>query len=863
MRTAIKTFFNFIHRQPDRDAETRNRFLAKSENFRLLLAANNKALETMAEMQEAARSGRVIGIAHVRAQSLKVAAGVRQMIERLCRMAPGKYEEFRDVFNRIVQDMDKVLNAHAERPTGPLVLNLDDIHAGSLPETGSKMALLGEIRAKLGVRVPNGFSITASAFHLFMERTRLFDEINRLIQVHGCSTLEELRDLEESIRHAIDMAPLPLELEKAIAEACEKMGNPKLAVRSSALCEDSELASYAGQFLSKLGVKPHRLTDAYRAVLASLYSATAMTYTLNRGMREDEMVMAVGCMEMVRAVAGGVVYTRFPMGGNNGRRIVINAVRGLPCAVVDGSTQADSWVIDRKTLAVLDSEIAEKSVRYVLGPDGRIGKEKLYGEASVTPAISEAEAVRLAKVAARIEEHFRHPQDIEWAIGRDGQIFILQSRPLAVCKLPVSPPPEDDADRPFALLSGCIPASPGAASGYVVKVETESDMLRFPDGAILLARTAKPQLSALLPRASALVTEYGSAAGHLANVAREFGIPALIGAPGAMDRLSGVSIVTVNGSTGTIYLGHREQQIHNAAAKNEPRRATNVSQALDSVMRFISPLNLTDPESSDFLPSNCRSLHDITRFCHEKGVAEMFAMDSRPSGSARRLKTDRHMQYWLVDIGDGTSGSDEDKTIGLEDVRSNAMQALWKGMTAVEWEGPPPVCVKGFMSVLTTAAQNPALAPGAANAMGERNYFIVGRNYCNLQSRFGFHFCTIEGFAGDDPGENYALFQFQGGGADLARRNIRTRLVADVLERRGFIVEVRADSLFARLERVSRLAIEQAMAILGYLLMHTRQIDMVMADPDAERRYREKFDTDIAAILADITAEPDTARYLS
>jgi pyruvate,water dikinase len=862
MKTAIKTFFNFIHRQQDRDAETRGTFLAKSENFRLLLAANNKALETMAEMQEATRSGSVLGIAHVRAQSLKVAAGVRQMIERLCRMAPGKYEELRGVFNTIVQSMDQTLNAQAARPTGPLILYMDDIRAGSMPETGSKMALLGEVRSALGVNVPNGFSVTASAFHLFMERTRLADEINRLIQIHGCRDLEELRALEESIRHAIDLAPLPPELETAMRTACERMGDPLLAVRSSALGEDSERASYAGQFLSKLGVRPRRLPDAYRAVLASLYSATAMTYTLNRGLREDEMVMPVGCMEMVRAVAGGVAYTRFPM-GNNGRRIVINAVPGLPCAVVDGSSQADSWVIDRKTMEVLDREIAEKSVRYVLRSDGSVGKEKIYGEACMAPAISETDALRLARTAARIEEHFKHPQDIEWALSRDGRITILQCRPLAVCRFPVSPPPDNDADRPFTLLSGCIPASPGAASGYVFKVRTDDDMLRFPDGAVLLARNARPQLSALLPRASALVTEYGSAAGHLANVSREFGIPALIGAPGAMERLSGVSIITVNGSTGTIYLGHRQQQIHDAAERNEPRKPTNVTQALESVLTFISPLNLTDPESPDFRPDRCRTLHDITRFCHEKGVAEMFAGGRRPEGSARRLKAGRTMQYWLVDIGGGTSGSDDDKTISLEDVRSNVMQALWKGMTAVQWEGPPPVCVKGFISVLTSAAQNPALSPGAANAMGERSYFIVGRNYCNLQSRFGFHFCTIEGFAGDDPNENYALFQFQGGGADMLRRNARARLVADILELHGFIVEVRDDALFARLEGVSRQAAEQAMAMLGYLLMHTRQIDMVMADPEAILRYRKRFETDIETLMAEMGHEPDTARCAS
>lgn len=861
MKTALKTFFNFIHRQQDRDAETRERFLAKSENFRLLLAANNTALETMAEMQEAARSGGVLGIAHVRANSLKAAAGVRRMIERLCKMAPGRYDELRDVFNSIVQDMDQTLNSQTSRPSGPLVLRMDEIRADSMPETGSKMALLGEIRAELGVTVPDGFVITASAFHLFMERTNLADEINRLIQIHGCRDLEALRTLEDSIRNAIDMAPMPQELAEALDVACGRMDNPRLAVRSSALGEDSKRASYAGQFLSKLGVRPRDLGDAYRAVLASLYSATAMTYTLNRGLREDEMVMPVGCIEMVDAVAGGVTYTRSPM-GNNGRKIVINAVRGLPCAVVDGSSQADSWVLDRKTMEVLDQEIAEKSVRYTLGSTGRINKEKLYGEAGGTPAISEAEAVRIARIAARFEEHFQHPQDIEWALDHTGRITILQCRPLAVCTPPASQPP-DDTDKPFVLLSGCTPASPGAASGHVSTVETDDDMLRFPEGAVLLARNARPRLSALLPKASALITEYGSAAGHLANVSREFGIPALIGAPRAMERLSGVSIVTVNGSTGAIYLGHREQQIHAATKRREHPEATNVTRALEAILKHIIPLNLTDPDSPDFRPDMCRTLHDITRFCHEKGVTEMFADENRPAGSARRLEAGRSMQYWLVDIGGGTTGSDQDKTIDLKDIRSNAMQALWTGMTAIPWEGPPPVCGKGFMSVLTTAAQDPALAPGAANAMGERNYFIVGRHYCNLQSRFGFHFCTVEGFAGDDPGGNYALFQFKGGGADMARRRARSRLVADVLESRGFIVETRDDALFARLEGVSHQAVEQAMATLGHLLVHTRQIDMVMADPEAIRRYRKKFDADIRAILRDMTEGPSATRYAS
>ncbi|MCJ2165579.1 PEP/pyruvate-binding domain-containing protein [Pseudodesulfovibrio sp. S3] len=861
MKNTLKTLFNFIHRNPDEKDETAELFLAKSENFRLLLSANNEALELMAEMTGEAQSDQVFGISHVRAQSLKVASGVRQMIERLCLMAPGKYEALRNVFNNVVQSMDEAFESRSARPLGPVVLEMKEVRAESLPETGSKVALLGEIRARLGVDVPHGFSITVSAFRMFMESTGLDDEISRLIQIHDGSNLEQLYSLEKAVRNAIDLAQIPVEIEKAVQAQCARFGNIRFAVRSSALDEDSEQAGFAGQFKSVLGVRPANLMEAYRAVLASMYSATAMTYIRNRGLREDDMIMAVGCMEMIDARAGGVVYTRSPMGDDD--TVVVNAVCGLPCAVVDGSSEVDSWIIDRTTQAIVRRDTAEKEVCFVLASGGKVRKERLYGDLAVAPSITDADALRLAAMAMRIEDHFSHPQDIEWAQARDGKIVILQSRPLTVSSGAPETVSDEDESRHLALLSGCTPASPGAAFGYVVKVETKEDMFGFPDGAVLLARNARPQLSALLPKAAALVTEFGSPVGHLANVAREYGVPALIGAPGAIERLSGVGLVTVNGSTGTVYLGHRQKQIDRSSRPAPKPRVSDVGMALKNVLAFITPLNLTDPESPDFRPESCRSLHDITRYCHEKAVAEMFTKGSRPVSSARRLTGEKAMQYWLVDLGGGTAESAESKSISIEDVRSNAMKALWFGMMAVPWEGPPPVCIDGFMSVLSSAARNPALAPGAMNDMGERNYFIVGRNYCNLQSRFGFHFCTIEGFAGDDSNANYALFQFKGGGADMGRRHSRAQLVEEVLERHGFIVEIKEDALFARLEGVSREAVEEAMAILGYLLMHTRQIDMSMADSQACARYRNKFENDIGTVLSTLPTEHGAARYVS
>ena len=849
----LKNIFNFIRKSPGGSDEAAERFIAKSENFRLLLAANNEALERMGEMTEEVKSGKPFGMSHVRAQSLKVAASVRQMVERLCRMRPGKYDGLKDVFNRIVMDMEAAVTHRPESSSGPLVLGLEDVRAESMPETGSKVALLGELGAKLDVRIPQGFSVTASAYRLFMDATGLEDEINRLIQITDSQELEELRALEKNIRHAIDMAAIPPELEEAIDGQCKTLraaGALRLAVRSSALGEDGEDASFAGQFLSLLGVRPGDVAEAYRQVVASMYSATAMLYRFNRGIREDGVVMCVGCMEMVDAAAGGVVYTRDPVAPDHG--LIVNGAPGLPGAVVDGSALSDVWRVDRETLEILRADIAPDKLFHALDADGSTVGREMDPAAASAPCVGQETVRLLAGLALRMEEHFGGPQDVEWALDRDGHVYILQCRPLAVSgtREETGPEPDEDADASLVILDNGVSASPGVAAGRVFLVESDEDMLSFPDGAVLLTRSGRPQFSALLPKASALVAEFGSTASHLANVAREFSVPALIGAPGAVERLSGVSVVTVNADRGTVYLGVCQTQIDEAGGRPKASGENDVVKALERVLPFVAPLNLTDPESPDFTPEGCRSLHDITRYCHEKGVFEMFSGGNHPTANARKLKGELPMLYWLVDIGGGTVASEEGGPIGLGDILSNPMLALWHGMTAVEWEGPPPVSAGGFMSIVSEAAQNPALAPGMANDMGRRNYFIVGRHYCNLQSRFGFHFCTVEGFAGDDPGENYALFQYRGGGADLNRRGIRLRLVAGLLEGRGFLVEVREDSLYARIEGVAREGVEQGMAVIGYLLMHTRQIDMVMADAGAEARYRETLSSGIETVLA-------------
>ena len=176
------------------------------------------------------------------------------------------------------------------------------------------------------------------------------------------------------------------------------------------------------------------------------------------------------------------------------------------------------------------------------------------------------------------------------------------------------------------------------------------------------------------------------------------------------------------------------------------------------------------------------------------------------------------------------------------------MHALWNGMVAVPWDGPPAVSGSGLASVLFEATRNPALSTPFKKPYAQRNYFMISENFMNLQSRFGFHFSTVETLASERDSENYLVFSLKGGAADMDRRSARAQFIADILSDKGFHLTVIEDTVTARASALPRENVLDLVKIVGYLLMHTRQLDMVMGDQRSIDHYRSKLENDILSL---------------
>ncbi|RZB29679.1 MAG: pyruvate, water dikinase [Desulfobacteraceae bacterium Eth-SRB1] len=862
LRQAIKKIFCVKNQESPNPEElsddaSRSRFKTKYWNFKSFLSINSAILEIMSEMELALRGDHKFGMEFIRAHCTSISVNIYQLIEKINEISGCRYEKLYYALADIQYKINQTLEEREKSIEGKPVLSIEEINKDSADHTGSKMANLGEIMNLTDLNVPQGFVITASAYHLFLNHGDLQKKINQQLQSVDIEDIKMLGMASSNIQELIMQSPVPPELEAAIfdeyrtlEEKTEK--NVKVSMRSSALGEDSRESSFAGQYHTELNVSFKTLIHSYKKILAGKYSLQAITYRFNKGFSDEDVMMCVGCMAMVEAVSSGVMYSKDP-GDIHNNQIFINAVFGLGKSVVEGSISPDVFAVSREQpVQILKKEIHAKDQGILIFSNKELHISELPEQEKYAPAITDAQAQFLAKQAVILENHFKTPQDIEWAIEKDGLIRILQSRPLKQLRK------EDNEFKDTSaikvnnrmILNGGVAASPGVACGPAFIVNSAEEIYKFPAGAVLVTKNSLPQWATILNKAVAVVTDRGGIAGHLATVTREFGIPALFDTLAATDKIKNGTIITVDTYARKVYEGKAEALLRESPAGGISRiKGSPVYITLKRTLKHITPLNLIDPKGDNFTPDGCHTYHDVTRFCHEKAVKEMFDSGRNSKGikaGKRLIINDVPAQWWIVDLGDGLKGSMGKDTVKLENIASVPMMALWEGMTEVEWDGPPSVDTKGFLSIMVESTMNRDLCASSKSSYAQNDCAIISKNFCNLSCRFGYHYSVVQTFVSDKPGENYIKFYFKGGAADHNRKFRRMKLIEDILVKYDFQVEIYEDYMNAAIAAYDQFSILKRLKAIGYLTMHTRQLDMIMGNAAKTAYYKKKFLEDIS-----------------
>jgi pyruvate,water dikinase len=795
--------------------------------YKRLLAANSAILTTVADIQVKMDEGFLFDLYYVREACDRLGQEVEAMVGALNGMAGGRYAALDTARRQVAQLVAEELAGVKLQP-GPLVLPLREVREGLF--FGGKAEKLGQL-TRLGLAVPAAFGVSAYAQKLFFETGGLEEFIREAIAHSNIRNLESLREAGEAIQAKIMAQPLPPELSLAIAEQLANLSSSRVAVRSSALQEDT-FFSFAGQFETVLNVPRDQVEARYKEVIASQFTPRALYYCHSSGFSYQELAMGVLVMEMVAVRCAGVLYTDDPRGQEGA---IINAVSGLGSLAVGGVVEPDIYRIEAGRIVA--QHVGEKTHMHVAAPEGGVldvaTPEDLQG-----PCLEQNQALALAELGNEVKKHFGLPQDIEWALDTQGSFCLLQARPLRVSrqlKADYLPPRIKGAEM---VLSDGIIASRGAAAGpvYLLRDEALDDI---PQDAVLVTSRALPEYGVVVGRVAAVVCEAGSATSHLATVLREARIPALFGAKGASTRLQPGDVVTVDAYYGNIYAGRLEELLKAPRGGDEGVRQTRTYKVLERVLKHVTPLNLLDPRAANFRPEGCRTYHDITRFAHEKAMAELFQVSAGrlDEEGARRLVSTIPLELNIIDLGGGLSPEAADLVkVRPEHLTSRPMLAYWRGVSAVGWQGPKPVDLAGFVSVVMSTATNTNIA----ERLHEKNFAIITHDYMNLSNRLGFHFATIEAFLGA-PGESYVSFTFYGGGAELPRRMRRVRFLTRILEDLGFRVEPKEDSITARIDGYDADTLDEKLEVLGRLMMVSKQLDMVMLSEDAVEQYYREF----------------------
>jgi pyruvate,water dikinase len=478
-----------------------------------------------------------------------------------------------------------------------LVIQFEELRKEDIPLVGGKNANLGEM-LQARIPVPPGFAVTAYAYKKFITETSIAEKIYKVINetVTDVNDPKKYEEASKKVRKIIEATPMPHDIQRALLDEYNELSKKTnssqafVAVRSSATAEDLPDASFAGQQETYLNVKGN--TDLINKTIkcwSSLFTPRAIYYRTQKGFKHEDVLISVGIQKMVNSKSAGVTFTINPVTGDLSQ-IVIEGNWGLGESVVSGAVTPDDFVVDKKTLRIIERRVAKKTVEYVRDPKtGKTVHLNVPAERQEKPCVTDSEIVKLAELAKQIEEHYRKPQDIEWAIDRDisfpENIFITQSRPETVWSMEKMPP-RIEAPKPLTLLlkkmehkvvvRGIAAGKRAVGAGFAKVVLTTDDASRLmKKGDILVTSMTNPDYVPFMKLSGAIVTDKGGVTCHAAIVSRELGIPCIVATETGTKVMETGESYTVDARSGVVYSGIMDE--HEETVVTRPTETTRTA----------------------------------------------------------------------------------------------------------------------------------------------------------------------------------------------------------------------------------------------------------------------------------------------
>ena len=785
--------------------------------FRRIQELNTRALELMAEMEEALGGEYIFDRAFLESAVHELGTLTYQVAYSLNAMSENRYIALYDRYQSIKGILDDILRGGLGPFAASLVLPYPDLDWEMEPLVGTLNVCLARARTALALPAPDGFAVTVTGCRL-LEKSRVnpvregvsgYDEFPAAL---GASLSEETDRL-----FSRRGGPVPLTV-----RACTAGGNGQ---------EIPDLKGVSGVLPADLTAACQEALNEYAQWQDSAESAVSPALAVHEAVSPD----LAGSVTTVHSSALSAELYR------------------ITAAPAENAGETESYLLRKiYPFELLQSRILAKDFNTSF-PSGdtplSMGTAGLRrGSAFLKPPFLR----RLAEYAAAFERMLGGVIDLDWVRPGVGEApVVMNIRPVTGEFSDAAPAREfgDVLRDAQILLQGGETVQTGIAAGRAVHVKEDDLPESFPHGAVAIARTASPSLSPILKKAAALVTEIGTSIGHLATIARELRVPSIFGLPGALEGIPADVEVTVDAGERTIYKGVIEPLLALRACTSDLYPNDPEYIALRRLLRWIMPLWLIDPESNAFSTENCRTYHDIIHFSHERSVEELLQLQDRGRGladlNARKMDLNIPVELHVIDIGGGLSNTKTGGRVSPGEVISEPFAAFLNGFASKEmWDRESSsIRIKDIFWGMDRTFSAMTNLPEYSGS----NHAIIADSYMNLGLRLGYHFSVIDSFIGKSINQNYIYFRFVGGFADEKRRRRRAELIRTILEGLRFRVMVKGDLIVGKLKMVPKAELATALTRIGALTGFTRQLDISMIADENIAQFVSLFNEKTAA----------------